>query len=209
MWQNHCISINISTAGFILWNTKSKKTTKMPYLFKSKRLGFRNWVPTDVEKMHKICSNPDVMRFFPLVLTLAQTRDLIQRMQEQYVNRGYCYFAVDKLSDNSFIGFIGLAYQEYEAHFTPCVDIGWRLAKEHWNNGYATEGALRCLKYGFDDLKLSNIKSICSTINKPSENVMIKLGMQKIDVFNHPKLKGDRRLESCFLYEIDAAAFIS
>ena len=117
------------------------------YLFTSERLGFRNWIDSDTPKMIDISSDPDVMEFFPATTTQIQTVEFIDKMKLMYIEKGYCYFAVDQLKTESFIGFIGLCHQTYESQVTPNVDIGWRLNKKYWNNGFATEGAKRCLEY--------------------------------------------------------------
>jgi len=175
---------------------------KNNYLFKSERLGFRNWTFDDIEKMSSINANPEVMRYFPSVQDEAQTRGFIERMQIMFTQKGYCYFATEQLDNQSLIGFIGLAYQDYEARFTPCVDIGWRLAQSTWGNGYATEGAKRCLEYGFNELKLGVIKSVATTNNLKSINVMTKIGMTAAGTFKHPKLSDYPLIEECALYEI-------
>ena len=115
--------------------------------------------------------------------------------------RTYCYFAVDKLDDGTFIGFIGLAYKTFETDFTPCVDIGWRLCKKEWNKGFATEGAKRCLAYGLDELGIKKINCIAPKVNIRSEQVMKKAGMSKVKEFIHPLLLNDERLRECVLYE--------
>ena len=172
------------------------------YLFQSERLGFRNWIDSDTPKMIDISSDPDVMEFFPAIATKIQTVEFIDRMKLMCIEKGYCYFAVDQLKDESFIGFIGLCYQTYESQFTPGVDIGWRLNKKYWNNGLATEGAKKCLEYGFNVIKLKNIISTTPRINIKSIRVMEKIGMEKLAEFQHPRLKSDKRLEDCVCYEI-------
>ena len=97
--------------------------------------------------MRKINSNPKVMEYFPAIPTQKQTDQFIDRMKAQFKEFGFCYFAVDKLKNNEFIGFIGIAKQTFESDFTPCIDIGWRLAKTEWGKGFATEGAKNCLLY--------------------------------------------------------------
>lgn len=171
------------------------------YLFTSQRLGFRNWLLTDLEPMAGINADPAVMEFFPGTKSLQETKEFIERMQQQMEERGYCYFAVDKLEDGGFIGFIGLSYQTFEADFTPCIDIGWRLSKSEWNKGYATEGAKRCLDYGLNDLGIKKINCIAPKINMRSEGVMKKTGMVKVKEFIHPLLLNDERLQKCVLYE--------
>ena len=175
------------------------------YLFQSDRLGFRNWIDSDISKMIDISSNPDVMQFFPAIATKIQTVEFIDRMKLMYIEKGYCYFAVDQLKDESFIGFIGLYYQTYESQFTPSVDIGWRLNKKCWNKGLATEGAKKCLDYGFNKLGLKNIIATAPIINIKSIRVMEKVGMKKLTEFKHPRLKSDKRLEDCVCYEIKSS----
>lgn len=99
------------------------------YTFKSERLGFRNWTEQDKIKMGLINSDPKVMEHFPTIPTQKKTDEFIDRMKAQFFENGFCYFAVDKLENNEFIGFIGIAKQTFKSDFTPCVDIGWRLAK--------------------------------------------------------------------------------
>ena len=172
------------------------------YLFTSSRLGFRNWLEADKAKMIAISSDPEVMEFFPAVAKLEQTIAFIERMQIMFEEKGYCYFAVDRLEDGAFIGFIGLCDQEYEAPFTPCVDIGWRLAAQYWGNGYATEGAKRCVAYAFAQLGLKKIYAVAPIINAKSIHVMEKIGMTKAMNFEHSKLLGVDNLRLCACYEI-------
>ncbi len=173
------------------------------YIFKSERLGFRNWTENDKTKMGMINSDPKVMEYFPTIPTQEQTNDFIDRMKTQFTESGFCYFAVDKFESNEFIGFIGIAKQTFESDFTPCVDIGWRLAQTEWGKGFATEGAKKCLDFAFNEIGLSNIKSICPETNNKSENVMKKIGMKKTKIFNHPLLSEFKELEKCVLYEIE------
>jgi RimJ/RimL family protein N-acetyltransferase len=172
------------------------------YLFKSDRLGFRNWLESDIELMTQINSDEKVMEFFPGIATKDQTIEFIEKMQKQNTEQGFCYFAVDKLEDNGFIGFIGLSEKSFEAEFTPCIDIGWRLSSKEWNKGYATEGAKRCLEYADEVLKLEKIVSIAPKINLKSEQVMKKIGMEKVMEFEHPLLINDERLRDCVFYQI-------
>lgn len=174
---------------------------KKKYLFRSERLGFRNWEEPDIEKMTAINNDPEVMRYFPGLSSQAQTKTFIEQMQTLFNRKGFCYFAVDQLEDNDFIGFIGLNEKDFESNFTPCIDIGWRLKQACWNKGLATEGAGRCLDYGFRELGFDTIKAIAPQINLPSIAVMKKIGMKKVQDFVHPVLKNDERLRDCVVYE--------
>ena len=122
------------------------------YLFKSERLGFRNWRESDQKILAEINSDPVVMHYFPAVKSENETKTFIEKMQKQFSEKGFCYFAVDELEKGELIGFIGLSEQTFESDFTPCIDIGWRLKKEEWNKGFATEGAKGCLDYAFNHL---------------------------------------------------------
>lgn len=172
------------------------------YLFKSERLGFRNWRDEDLEEFASLNADPEVMEHFPKALTKQETFDFIKRLQKHFEEKGYNYFATETLETGELIGFIGLAYQDYETEFTPAVDIGWRLKRSSWGKGYATEGAKRCLEYAFDDLKLDRVVSVCVLDNVNSEKVMNKIGMVKKGTFIHPKLKEYPALEECVWYEI-------
>ena len=176
--------------------------TEQPYIFTSARLGFRNWVLADIDKMAAINEDELVMEFFPRCPTKQQTIDFIERMKAEYVNTGFCYFAVDILEDNTFIGFIGICQQTFESDFTPCIDIGWRLSRSAWNKGFATEGAKRCLEYAKSELKLEEIFAIAPKVNTKSERVMMKIGMSKLYEFEHPLLLNDERLRVCVLYKV-------
>jgi len=179
-----------------------------PYLFTSERLGFRNWKKEDIEPMANISSDEKVMEFFPYVARFDQTEAFIFRMIEMCNKKGYCYFAVEILDTKEFIGFIGLSDQDYDAPFTPCIDIGWRLTTEHWGNGYATEGAKKCIEYAFQELKLKEIFSITPQINQKSEAVMRKIGMNKHLNFKHDRLEEYQHLADCVCYKIESNNYL-
>ncbi len=172
------------------------------YLFTSARLGFRNWENEDIEIMAELNADAEVMEFFPATQSREQTALFIERMQTEFAEKGFCYFAVDTLDNQKLIGFIGIHEQTFEADFTPCIDIGWRLRRSAWHKGYATEGAKRVLEYAFHDLQLEKIYSLTPVINLPSENVMKKIGMTRLRTFDFPLFKNDDRLRNCVLYEM-------
>jgi RimJ/RimL family protein N-acetyltransferase len=172
------------------------------YIFTSLRLGFREWRSTDLTQMAAINANPSVMEFFPSTQSIDQTADFINRNQQLFSEQRFCYFAVELLSSREFIGFIGLSQVKFEAPFTPCVDIGWRLGSSHWGKGYATEGALRCLEYAQTVLKLKEVFSMAPVTNIRSIEVMIKIGMKKNSNFIHPLLNDHVTLKNCSLYSI-------
>ena len=178
------------------------KMMKEKYLFMSERLGFRNWSARDLEEFANLNADEEVMEHFPKTLSKAEVENLIEKMRGHYDKKGFTYYAVEILETAEFIGMIGLAYQEYKTDFTPAVDIGWRLKRSAWGNGYATEGAKRCLDYAFDSLGINEVISVCVVKNTKSENVMKKIGMKKIGEFNHPELKDNPEYEKHFCYKI-------
>jgi len=190
---------------FIYTTVTSLKKTRLKgkYIFKSTRLGFRNWRREDLEEFTEMNKDMEVMEHFPKPLGRTESEKLMKRMQVHYEKNGYTYFATERVDAGEFIGFIGLAYQEYKTEFTPAIDIGWRLKKSYWGKGYATEGAMRCLRYAFDELDINNIISVCTINNEKSENVMKKIGMKKIGEFNHPEMINHPEYEKHFCYKIE------
>ena len=176
---------------------------KKKYLFKSERLGFRNWTESDLKELEIMNSDVGVMEHFPKTLTKKENEELFEKLKHHYKKHNHTYFATEILVNNEFIGFIGLAYQEYRTEFTPAVDIGWRLKKSAWGKGYATEGAKKCLEYGFNELNLSKIIATCTLDNSKSENVMRKIGMKKMGNFKHPELEEYPKYEECICYGIN------
>ena len=172
------------------------------YLFKSERLGFRNWLSEDVAPYSLMNKDEQVMEFFPNVLTEEETAISVDKFSKHFEENGFTFFAVDTLDNGEFIGFIGIVRTSFEEYFTPCVEIGWRLKTAAWGKGYATEGALRCLEHGFTTLGFKEIYSFTPLVNKRSERVMTKIGMKRFGEFNHPKLEKGHDLEQHTLYKI-------
>jgi len=197
------IKINTCRPAGILLDIKYSRLKKVPPLIETARLGIRNWTLDDLPAMAAINANPEVMRYFPRTQTEMETKGFIERAQASYEKLGYTYFAVDHLKDKKMIGFIGLAYQEYESRFTPATDIGWRLHPAYWGCGLATEGARATLGFGLQVLKLPKIISVAVRANKPSIKVMEKIGLKKLGNFQHPLLADYPELKFCVAYGID------
>lgn len=157
-------------------------------MIETPRLTLRQWRDSDLPEFARMNADPRVMEFFPATLTCEQSDKLANDMRAAIDAGRPGLFAVEVKNGAPFIGFIGLAIPKFQAHFTPCVEVGWRLAFEHWGNGYATEGAKAVLAYGFDVLKLEEIVSFTAKINKRSQSVMQKIGMSHnpTDDFSHP-----------------------
>ncbi len=167
----------------------------------TERLYLRQWQPSDTETYVAMNADKEVMEFFPSTLTAEESITHINRMTNHIAEHGYGLFAMERKDNNAFIGFTGLWHPKFEAFFTPCSEIGWRIKKENWNQGFATEAAKACLSFGFEQLKLKEIFSFTSIHNKRSEQVMKKTGMQKIGEFDHPSLSNGHYLQKHILYK--------
>lgn len=167
------------------------------------RLLLRNWEPTDLNDLHAVNSNPNVMRHFPSVLSKEATSAQLQRFRDHQAREGFSYFAAELLETGECIGFIGMARQTYDAEFTPCVDIGWRLKESAWGNGYATEGAKACLEFARNKLDLTEVYAVAVSQNEPSFRVMEKIGMHYHGDFFHPLLASYPALQRCKVYRTE------
>ncbi|MFB6457853.1 GNAT family N-acetyltransferase [Chitinophaga sp. Hz27] len=176
------------------------------YLFTSDRLGFRKWLPEDLTPFAAINADPIAMEYFPMLMSEEETSNMIARIQQHFADHKYGLYAVDLLENGQFIGFIGFNHPTFESWFTPCVEIGWRLRPEVWNNGYATEGAIRCFEYAFHQLGFKEIYAFTTVSNKKSERIMLKAGMHHVGFFDHPKLASDHPFLRHTLYKISPPA---
>lgn len=172
------------------------------HLFTTPRLGFRTWQPFDLDDFASLNADREVMRFFQKPLTREETQAMIDRMLRLFEEKGYCYFAVDLLETKELIGTIGLGWKTFEADFTPCVDIGWRIGRRWWNQGLTTEGALACLDFA-KQKGISEVFSMASVGNTASIQVMKKIGMRYWKDFDHPELDDFPTIQRCSLYRID------
>jgi RimJ/RimL family protein N-acetyltransferase len=172
-------------------------------MLQTQRLILRHWQDSDLLPFANMNADPEVMRYFPSILTKQESDALVKRFEAHLSEHGFGLFVAELKSTGEFIGFVGLNIPSFEAHFTPCVEIGWRLAKEYWNNGYATEGAIETMRYGFDELGLQEIVSFTAVENAPSRKVMEKIGMTHNagDDFDHPKLEAGHPLLRHVLYK--------
>jgi RimJ/RimL family protein N-acetyltransferase len=173
----------------------------------TERLLLRPWREGDRTPFAALNADPRVMEYFPRCLDRAESDAHADRIESHFARHGFGMWAVELPGIAPFIGFIGLAIARFEAHFTPCVEIGWRLAHEYWGRGYASEGARRALAHGFDQLQLTEIVSFTARVNLRSRAVMERIGMRR-DVsgdFDHPALPEDHKLRPHVLYRITGA----
>lgn len=178
--------------------------TQMKSVIKTERLVLRPWQKEDLELFAQLNSDAHVMEYFPSTLNREESDNLAERISTKLEEQGWGLWAVSVPGIAEFIGFIGLAEPSFNAHFTPAVEVGWRLAYDFWGRGYATEGAMACLRYGFEKLNLNEIVSFTATQNMRSRRIMEKIGLHHDleDDFNHPKLQEGHPLRKHVLYRL-------
>ncbi|HEV2088866.1 MAG TPA: GNAT family N-acetyltransferase [Cryptosporangiaceae bacterium] len=171
------------------------------------RLWLRRWRPSDRPPFTALNADPDVMEHFPRLLTRAVSDTLVDRIECGFTRHGYGLWAVEMASTGAFIGFTGLVHPDFDAHFTPAVEVGWRLARSAWGHGYASEAGRAALAFGFERAGLTEIVSFTTVANARSQAVMRRIGLthDPADDFDHPRLPPDDRLCRHVLYRIGIA----
>lgn len=174
--------------------------------FRSPRLLLRRWRDSDREPFARLNADPEVMAHFPGVLDRAASDALADRIEAHFAKHGLGLWAVEVQGGEPFIGFVGLVHVVLDTHFTPAVEIGWRLARSSWGQGYATEAAREACRVAFEELRLPEIVSFTVPANLRSRAVMDRLGMNHDarDDFDHPKLAEGHPLRRHVLYRLSA-----
>ena len=175
------------------------------------RLILRPWRDSDLAPFAALNADPEVMEHFPAPLSREETEAMAGRMTAALEERGFGWWAAEAPGVAPFIGFIGLSVPSFDAPFIPpgrqVVEVGWRLARAFWGQGYATEGARAALRFGFEDLGLPEVVSFTATTNARSQAVMRRLGMTRdpAEDFDHPALPQGHRLRRHVLYRLKEA----
>jgi ribosomal-protein-alanine N-acetyltransferase len=163
---------------------------------RTRRLVLRRWRPSDRDPFAALNADPAVMEHFPSVLSRAESDAMADRIEGHFERYGFGLWAAEVDGGPPFAGFVGLSVVPFESHFTPAVEIGWRLAREHWGHGYASEAAAEALRAAFDELALPEVVSFTVPANTRSRAVMERLGLihDERDDFDHPAVRpGDPR----------------
>jgi 3-dehydroquinate dehydratase / shikimate dehydrogenase len=175
---------------------------------RTERLLLRPWREGDRDAFAALNADPRVMEWFPATLTRARSDAVADAIEARLGDQGWGLWAVELPGVADFIGFIGLNPADEELG-RPAVEVGWRLAAEHWGRGYAPEGAIAALRHGFEALGLEEIVSFTAVGNLKSRRVMEKIGMTHdgADDFDHPRIAEGSPLRRHVLYRVDAASF--
>lgn len=156
----------------------------------SARLRLRHWTDADLPAFAGLNADPRVMEFLPSLLDRRASDALATRIRSFLDAQGFGFWAVEVPGLAPFIGFVGLSAPTFDAHFTPCIEVGWRLAASYWGQGFATEAAHLAVNYGLSTLGFPEIVSFTADTNHRSQAVMMRLGMRSdpADDFDHPAL---------------------
>ena len=176
----------------------------VPVNLRTDRLLLRQWLPTDRPLLAEINADPRVMEFFPCPLSRCESDQMVERIEAHFDKHGFGLWAAEIPGIAPLIGFVGLNVPRFEAPFTPCIEIGWRLAAIHWNRGYATEGARAVLNFAFGPLEVDEIVAFTVPHNVRSRRVMEKLGMKysASEDFYHPLVAEGHPLRKHVLYRL-------
>ena len=176
---------------------------------RTERLVLRDWTDSDRPAFANLNGDLRVAEFLPSPLSRRESDELFEKIQGHIRAHGFGVYAVELPGEYAFIGYIGLAIPSFEAKFTPCVEIGWRLAAEHWNQGLATEGARAAVHHAFENLGIPELVSFTVPANQPSRRVMEKLGMTRdpAEDFEHPRLPEGHPLRRHVLYRLRREQF--
>jgi RimJ/RimL family protein N-acetyltransferase len=178
-------------------------------IIETDRLILRTWRTDDAEPFFHINQDPKVLEFVPGPMTRERVQEIITYITEHQKQHGYSMWATELKASGEFMGWVGLNYVDWpDIHFTPAVEVGWRLGSRFWGKGYAPEAAKAALHYGFNDCGLEEIISFTVPENQRSRRVMEKIGMtQDMEAnFSHPQFPADHRLSTHVLYRVSSAA---
>ncbi|HKX68158.1 MAG TPA: GNAT family N-acetyltransferase [Intrasporangium sp.] len=172
-----------------------------PITLVTQRLQLRPWRESDRDPFAMLNADPRVMEHFPSTLDRERSDALVDRIEAEFAEQGWGLWAVEVVDGAEFCGFIGMAAAEH-ALGRPAIEVGWRLAHEHWGHGYAPEGGLACLRFAFDDLGLDEIVSFTVPANVNSRRVMEKIGLHLVGDIEHQGLPPDSPHRHHVLYAL-------
>lgn len=172
-------------------------------MIKTERLLLRRWRESDIGAYAAINADSKVMRYFPSLYTSEESVAQIERFNQSIDELGFGFWAAELLETRKCIGFVGLSWLPTELPFSPCVEIGWRLASDVWRQGLASEAARQVLKYAFIELGLNEIVSLTSVSNIASQGVMRNIGMlEQESTFMHPRINPTNPLAEHVLFRL-------
>ena len=177
------------------------------YKLETTRIVLRQWRSEDYAEFASMNADPDVMRYFPSLLSRKESDALTKKLDNLVAQKGWGFWVAQRKSDNAFIGLVGLN-QADDLPVASCVEVGWRLAKAYWGKGYATEAATAALVFAFSILEKDQVAAFTTIENSRSRKVMSKLGMEnRNENFFHPRISENSGLREHVYYEISRERF--
>ena len=168
------------------------------------RLRLRQWKKEDFPGFAELNADVEVMKYYPDIMSELDSNDMAQRFEASLARRGWGYWVVEKPGEEKFMGFVGLNEPDYDLPVSPCVEIGWRLARKYWKQGFASEAANAVLKQAFENFGFTEIYSFTSVLNKKSQAVMERIGMINMNMnFEHPMIPKNSQLREHVLFKIN------
>ncbi|MBF2720356.1 GNAT family N-acetyltransferase [Psychrobacter sp. NG254] len=179
------------------------RENKIINTIETERLYLRQWQASDFVTFAEMNADLDVMKYFPKPLSSKVSDAIANKCAQLIKDKGWGFWAVSLKETDTFIGMVGLNHAHADMPFSPAVEIAWRLHKDYWGQGYATEAARASLHYAFTELALEEVVSFTAVINKRSQLIMQRIGMTDTgNNFHHPMLDADHRLAEHVLYKI-------
>ena len=186
------------------------KTVSPPVTLETERLILRQWKRADYAPYAALNADRLVMAFFTSVFTRGESEVMVAFLQKQIARRGWGVWAVERRSDGVFVGSVGLHLPLAKLPFSPCVEVGWRLARAYWGLGYASEAAMASMRFAFEVLELPELVGFTSLLNDRSMALMQRLGMTRdpAENFAHPDVPLGSSLREHCLYRMKREAFM-
>jgi len=202
----------VQVVAFSRWLFRSRGASAQMKAIQTERLLLRPWRNADIDAFAEMNADTRVMEHFPSTSSRKQSKNLMAQIRKHFYQHGYGFWAVEVEGGDPFIGFVGLRrLVSFDAHFTPAVEIGWRLAHASWRQGYASEAARASLRFAFLELGLDEVVSFTHTSHHRSRAVMERIGMRHaaVDDFDHPYLPEGHPLRRQVLYRLRRSEWAS
>jgi ribosomal-protein-alanine N-acetyltransferase len=177
----------------------------------TQRLILRSWRDSDRQPFAEMSEDADVMEHLRPLATQDACNAWIDFQINHQSSHGFCLWALESRASGLFMGAVGLLHVSFVAHFTPAVEVGWRLARPFWGQGFAAEAARAALQFGFEEIRLTEVVAHASVRNTRSRRLMAKLGMSHdcAEDFDRPGAPESDSLRRQALYRLTRDAWLS
>jgi len=171
-------------------------------VIRTDRLIMRRWREADREPFADLNADPEVMRYFPAPLDRVASDAMVDRIEDLFRRQGFGLWALEVSATGEFIGFTGLNPMPAGVPGAGGMEVGWRLARGAWHQGYASEAAAAAAGVAFRGAGLAELWSMTAVLNEPSQAVMRRLGMTRHGHFDHPRVAAGHPLQPHVVYRL-------